>query len=179
MEPSWIQYATAFGAVATPLLVLVLTGIGWKIRSRLERQNQLEDRLGDERAQIYRDILEPFVLLLTSEAAWKADPKNRNKDKNDVAASKMVSVHYQKRAFELTLVGSDNVVRAFNAMMQFFYAYSDDERKPDANDLKKMISLVGNFLLEIRKSLGNEATKLNDFEILEWLMKDMHDIRGT
>ena len=49
---SWIQYVTAFGAVATPILVAVLTIIGWRLRNRLERQAQLRsDRVG-----IYNEI---------------------------------------------------------------------------------------------------------------------------
>ena len=31
-EKSWLDYVTAIGAVATPILVLVLTALGWRIR---------------------------------------------------------------------------------------------------------------------------------------------------
>jgi hypothetical protein len=30
---TWLDYVTAFGSVATPILVLLLGGVGWRIRS--------------------------------------------------------------------------------------------------------------------------------------------------
>jgi len=35
--PSWTQYVTAIGTVATPILVAALTAVGWRLRNRLER----------------------------------------------------------------------------------------------------------------------------------------------
>ena len=75
-ESTWIDYVTAVGAVAMPIIVSTLAAIGWKLKSRLERRNTLEDKLSDDRIRNYNQILEPFTILLTSDAAWKSEPKN-------------------------------------------------------------------------------------------------------
>ena len=48
-EKTWLDYLVAAGTIATPILVLLLSGIGWRLRNRLERQFVLEDKLRDER----------------------------------------------------------------------------------------------------------------------------------
>jgi hypothetical protein len=40
-------------------------------------------------------------------------------------------------------------------------------------DPKEMMSLWGELLLEIRKSLGNKDTKLNKFDMLRAMVKDI------
>ena len=32
---TWLDFLTAFGSIATPILVLFLTGAGWKIRQSI------------------------------------------------------------------------------------------------------------------------------------------------
>jgi len=40
------------------------------------------------------------------------------------------------------------------------------------------LGLVGSFLLEIRKSMGNEATELDNWEMLEWFITDARKYRN-
>ncbi|MCL1478511.1 MAG: hypothetical protein MH219_13770 [Marinobacter sp.] len=123
MEDSanWLEVVTAIGAIATPILVLILSGIGWRIRAGLDRQFQLEDKLRDDRIETYNDILEPFVILFTSDAAWKSDPKNKSRDKNQIAQQKLLSQEYRRKAFKMSLVGSESVVTSYNDLMQYFF----------------------------------------------------------
>jgi hypothetical protein len=177
-EKHWLDYLTAFGAVATPFFVLVLTGLGWKFRKSIDRRLELEDKLREDRINTYNTILEPFTLLLMTQAAWEHDKQNKNKNKDDIAIGKLLSLDYRKAAFKLSLVANDDVVLAYNEMMQFFYLQGDN---PVASDekLKTMLSLHGSFLLEIRKSMGNEATKLDRWQMLEWFMTDVRKIKNT
>ncbi|HWQ69937.1 MAG TPA: hypothetical protein VN494_08285 [Patescibacteria group bacterium] len=170
-EKHWLDYLTGIGSIATPILVLALTAVGWRLRRRLDRQIELEDKLRDDRINIYNQILEPFIVLLMTEAAWQHDKQNRGKDKNDVAIGKMLSFEYRKHAFKLSLVGSDEVVFAYNDLMQYFYAQGDNPSTSEEN-IRTMMSLLGKFLLQIRRSMGNEATKLNHWQMLEWFMTD-------
>lgn len=171
-EHNWIDYATAIGAIATPILVAILGGVGWRLRNRLERQAELEDQLRSDRVEIYNEILEPFIILLTTDAAWQADPKNKNKKKDQIAQQILLSVAYRKKAFQMSLVGSDAVVKAYNDLLQFFYERNDQTQPTQPDELKKMMSLLGGFLLAIRKSMGNESTKLDNWDMLEWFMSD-------
>jgi hypothetical protein len=81
-EPTWLDYVPAIDAVAPPILVLILAAIGWRIRKRLERRLELEDKLRDDRIHAYNQILEPLIILMTTDAAWKTDPKNKGRSRH-------------------------------------------------------------------------------------------------
>ena len=173
---SWLPYLTAIGSIATPILVLALTALGWRLRRRIERRLELEDKLRDDRIETYNDILEPFVILFTSDEAWKIDPENNNKDKNALAMQTMLSLEYRRKAFKLSLVASDSVVSAYNNLMQFFFQRAGHD--PSEADIKEMLSLMGAFLLEIRRSVGNESTRLDNWQMLEWFLTDARQFRS-
>lgn len=176
-ERHWIDYLVAIGSLATPILVLLLTAVGWKYRQSIERKIKIEERLRDDRIEIYNKILEPFVILLMSDAAWVSDPKNKNRDKNTIATSQMLSLDYRKISFKLSLMGSDEVVASFNNLFQHFYSHADDGQAYSKSSLKEMMVLLGTFLLEIRRSMGNESTKLDHWAMLEWFITDARKLR--
>ncbi len=178
VEKHWLDYLAALGSIATPVLVLALTAVGWRFRRRMERQLELEDKLREDRIAIYNHILEPFIILLMTDVAWQHDKQNKGRDKNDIATGKMLSLEYRKYAFKLSLVGSDQVVLAYNDLFQHFYTQGDNPEVSEEN-LKTMMALLGNFLLQIRRSMGNEATQLNQWQMLEWFITDArkwHDV---
>jgi hypothetical protein len=176
-ETTWLDYVTAFGAIATPILVLLLTAVGWRFRMQLERRAALEDKLREDRISIYNEILEPFILLLMTDAAWQADPKNKGKDKNALATQKLLSLEYRQRGFRLSLVGSDAVVLAYNDLMQYFFQRKEGQQVTEA-DIRHMMNLLGRFLLEIRRSTGNETTKIDNWGMLEWFLTDARKYRA-
>lgn len=178
VEKHWLEYIAAIGSIATPVIVLALTAIGWRLRRRVDRQLELEDKLREDRINIYNHILEPFIILLMTDAAWQHDKQNKGKDKSDIAVGKMLSLEYRKYAFKLSLVGSDAVVLAYNDLFQHFYAQGDNPDTSEEN-LKTMMALLGNFLLQIRRSMGNEATTLNQWQMLEWFMTDARKWRDA
>lgn len=171
IEKHWLDYIVAIGAVATPILILVLTAIGWKLRQSAERERDLEDKLREDRINTYNIILEPFIILFMTEAAWSRDKANRGKDKGNFATEKMLTLEYRKYAFKLSLIGSDAVVLAYNDLVQFFYSQGEITA-PTEEQMKKMMSLLGKLLLQIRRSMGNETTKLSHWQMLEWFMQD-------
>jgi hypothetical protein len=177
-EKHLLDYIVAIGSIATPVFVIGLTAVGWRLRRRLERRLELEDKLREDRINIYNQILEPFIILLMTDAAWQHDKQNRGKDKNDIATAKMLSLEYRKSAFKLSLIGSDAVVSAYNDQLQHLYGQGDNPDTSEKN-LASMMSLLGKFLLQIRRSMGNEATKLNHWQMLEWFMTDVRRWRDA
>ena len=178
VSPSWLEVVQTVGSVATPILVLALTALGWKARTSIERRIELENKLRDDRIEIYNQILEPFIILLMSDVAWKTDSKNRNRDKNEIATSKMLSLDYKRLAFKLSLMAPDSLVRAYNDLMQYFYNLEESEANaPNQDRVTDMLTLLGTFLLEIRRSMGNEATQLDHWEMCEWWMSDARKLR--
>jgi len=177
-EKHWIDYLSAIGSIATPLLLLLLTTVDWKYRQSIERKIKLEEKLRDNRVEIYNKILEPFIVLLMNEAAWNADEQNKDKNKNEVATSQMLSLEYRKNSFKLSLIGSDAVVKAFNDLFQHVYSQGESSMGSDNSSIMTMMSLLGRFLLEIRKSMGNEETHLDNWDMLEWFILDARKMRN-
>jgi len=173
-----IDYVVAIGSIATPILVLVLTAVGWKARASVERRIELENKLRDDRIEIYNQILEPFVILLMSDAAWESDKRNKNKDKNDIATNKMLTLEYRRLGLKLSLMAPDTVVKAYNNLMQSLYGMEESQAHKKDSFLIDMLELLGTFLVEIRKSMGNEATKLDHWDMCEWWMKDARKLKN-
>jgi len=154
----WLQ-------ILGPTLLVVLGGvISWFIKSRYEELRTLEEKLREERRKIYSEIISPYISLF-------ADLKGKGQGE---AIKKITSYNYKKTAFDLNLFGSDEVVRAYNNLMQHTYKAEDTgNRNP-----KEMMRLWGKFLLEIRKSLGNKKTALNEFDMLKAMIKDIEELEN-
>ncbi|RJP93513.1 MAG: hypothetical protein C4518_06340 [Desulfobacteraceae bacterium] len=189
MGKDLLETISAIATLVTPVLLIVLGGIGWLIQNKIEssqtrqdaqasRIRELEDKLREDRIATYNSLLEPFFLLFTSEAAFAQDPKFKNKIKNDIAIAKMLSVEYRQVGFKLSLIANDSVVRAYNKLMQFFYHIELDLRPID-DKTHDWIALMGALLLEIRKSMGNESSKLDRWEMIEWFMSDAPKIKES
>lgn len=178
IDKIWLDYAVAFGSIATPLLVLLLTAIGWRARTNVERRIELENKLRDDRIEIYNQILEPFIIILMSDTAWHSDKKFKSFDKTEYGTNKMLSLEYRKLSFKLGLMAPDDVVRSYNNLMQYFYNSDANDKKSTQQNAKETLELLGLLLIEIRKSMGNEATKLNAWDMCEWWMSDTRNIKN-
>jgi hypothetical protein len=99
--------------------------------------------------------------------------KKKEKDKTNIelATEKLLSIDFENYAFKLSLIGSCAVIRSLNNLRQFAYSISSIESNEEAG--KKTIYLMSLLLLEIRKGVGIEKTKLQPFEILEWKITDI------
>ena len=193
-EKDLLETITVVAALITPFALAVLAGIGWLFKKIIElsqgrqdaqlaaqdaqaaRIREREDKLREDRIATYNELLTPFFLLFTSEAAFALDKKYKGQDKNKLAMSQMLSVEYRKVGFKLSLIGNDEVVRSYNQLMQFFYHFEEDYQ-PSNEKISHWIALMGGLLLEIRKSMGNAASSLDRWEMIEWFMKDASLLR--
>ena len=149
----WLQ-------ILGPTLLMVLGGIiTWFIKSKVEELRAIEEKLREERRNIYAQILDPYIRIF-------ADMKGKGPDN---ALKIITSYDYRKTAFDLNLFGSDEVVIAYNNLMKHTYEAEATEN----NDPNKMMLLWGKLLLEIRKSLGNKNTELNELDMLRAMIKDV------
>jgi hypothetical protein len=81
---------------------------------------------------------------------------------------KLASREYRQNALRMTLIASDSVVRAYNDVMQYAFQSQSQPARPGS----EMAALLGRFLLELRRSMGNDTTKLDDWAMLEWFLGD-------
>ena len=151
-------------SIAPTLLVILGGVITWFLKSKVEELRAAEERLQSDRRKIYSQILEPYILIFSD---IKGSGSGTAK-----AMKKITSFEYKKTGFELNLIGSDNVVVAFNNLIT--HAYEADAK--GIEDTSKILSLLGNLLLEIRKSLGNKNTTLNKIDMLRASFKDINEI---
>lgn len=153
---NWLQI------IAPPLLMLLGGIITWIIKSRIEELRTMEENLREKRRSIYIQILEPYIQIFS-------DPKGKGQLE---AIKRIRSYDYRKTAFEMNLFGSDDVVRAYNNLMQHTYQVADTGKQ----DPKEMLHLYGRFLIEIRKSLGNKKTELDELDMLKSQIKDIYNL---
>jgi hypothetical protein len=153
---NWLQ-------VLGPSLLVIVGGIiTWFLKSRVEELRATEEKLREERRKIYSQLLDPYVRLFAS---------LKGQDTAQVIKT-ITSYDYRKTAFDLNLFGSDEVVRAYNALMKYTYQSESAEKK----DPKEMMRLWGSLLLEIRKNLGNKKTKLHELDMLRAMIKDIGNL---
>lgn len=146
----------------TDLITIIIIGgisswITLFLKSKIENLREMERRLNDKRWQIYIKVLEPYFILFS-------DIKGKGVNN---AIEKINTSKYRQSTFELNIFGSDEVVRANNEMYQFLYKNRDLSKK------NTVVILFGKLLLEIRKSIGNKKTKLDEIEMLESMIKDI------
>jgi len=66
-------------------------------------------------------------------------------------------------------MGDDNVVKAWNELLQYMY------KNPESSETKSLLRLMGRVLLEIRRSLGNKNTQLDEMDMFRWYIKDLEE----
>ena len=144
-----------------PLLMIIGGIITWIIKARTEELKVIKEQLREEQRQIYKDILAPIIQLLGS---------IHNEKNQATAVKKIQSIDYKKTAFDLSMVGSDGVVKAWSDFMQYMYTASEEDK---ATKPLKPLELLGTVMLEIRKNLGHKNTKLKAIELLKFLVTDI------
>lgn len=190
MTKETLDFIIAVGTLVNPIILLFLTGIGWHIKNKIEKgktaeQNnqtrikELEDKLREDRIDIYNQLLEPFFILFTTDTIFQNDPAYAGKTKEQASLGKMLTVEYRKIGFKLSLIANDSVVRAYNNLMQFFYknTLGDGTNEDLLNKTSQWIKLLSDLLLEIRKSMGNEHTSLDNWEMIEWFMSEAEEMK--
>lgn len=132
----------------------------WFVQSRVEAQRRVREQWNEHRRKVYLDILDPYIRLLAS---------LKNKDDADVATKQIVSYEYKKASFELNIIADDEVVVAFNNMMQCAYR----RQEGDATYNKRFMDAFGGLILAVRKSVGGSKTNLQIRDMLAGMLTDI------
>ena len=125
-EVTLFEIIKTVGSIATPIILLILSAVGWKLRKKIEREIEIENKLRNDRVEIYKSILEPFIIILTPEVS--TNNKGKQKSKEEKALEIMQSLDYRKKAFQLVLMGNDDVLNSYNNLMQYFYNIIPQEK---------------------------------------------------
>ena len=136
----------------------------WYFTSIFEAIRREKEKLQEERRKIYIQVLEPYIRIF-------AGIKNPLETKK--ALSQITSFDYRRASCELNMMGSDDVVRALNELMQHIYSLEkgDVSAKPEA-----MLVYWSRVLLAIRRDLGNKKTSLTEVDMLSSWIKDIDQV---
>ena len=168
IETPWYDAAATVATILTPILLVIISGLGWAFKTSIERANRLEQSMRQDRLKIYQIILEPFVVMFTKDEAALSGSGGMSEANQEKALKMVLSKEYREAAFNLALFANDDVLQAFNAMFQS--AYKIDSSTTSSFDL---IFKMGDLLLAIRKSVGNETTRIKNYEMLKWMINDI------
>lgn len=156
-------------AIIGLILLLILTSlsaggiVAIYYKNRLEKLRDLDDKIRQERKKVYLGILQPLFLLLK---------KPSDKELFDLINTS----EYRQTTYELSFIGSDDAIRTYGDLMQFFYR-SENPKEPKLtswNRNVKTLNLIGKLLLAIRKDFGNSKTKLKENDMLRHVIKDLY-----
>ncbi len=154
----WLSLAASAVFTTTGGLVV------WYLQSRADQLRRLEEGLRDRRLRLYSDTLDPSFRLFAGLGDAKAQAQ---------VLARIRSYEYRKTVFELTMFGSDEVVRAYNAMFQHIYRADESEQDP-----REMMRLWGLVLLAIRRSGANPRSRLDEWDMLAATIKDIDLLRS-
>ncbi len=158
--------------ILAPLIVLLIAGfgsvIGWFVKSKDESSRAIQQKLNEERRKTYSEILSPLILILSNVKSKEGATGATQQILKDLPK-------FQKNRVDLVLFGSDNVVKAHNSFLAYMYKVNDgkDTGQKGENTMK----LWGKLLLEIRKDVGNKNTKLDELDMLRWLITDVDKLK--
>ena len=187
-----VDLIIAIGTIATPVLLIVISGVGWYFKGRIEsswkteaelrkRAEKLEEATREDRLQVYNEILEPFIILFTKENSLQTNKRQRGKTKEQRVLEIVQSLEYRQAAFKLSIFAHDDVVNAYNNLMQFSYktegANVPSEGHASEATGRDLLIAFGDFLLAIRKSVGNEKSSLSNIDMLTWMITDIEKVR--
>lgn len=146
--------------ILIPLITLLIGIYFQKQRDKLLIE---QETFFQKKRENYFKVIEPIVLMISNAS---------NKREQEKVIQKILTNDYRKEVLALSLYGNDAVVQSFNNLFQFIYNEIRLKENPTL-----LIPLLGKILVEMRKELGNKNTTLDEFEILEFLIKDIKDLK--
>ncbi len=158
-------------AVLSPILLTIGGIISWIIKSKKEDILNSEAKSREFKIETYKTLLEPFIATLTFTLTEKVKQKEINK---------LTTLEYKKAVFDLTTFGSDKAIQIFNKIMQTFFhsdIYKDEDGEYSSDYGNRLLALLSELLLQIRKDLYTKKTKLKRSEMLEFMITDMEQTK--
>lgn len=145
-----------FVTIGLPLLG---AGIGYLIKSYLEKKKEINTELNRQRREIYQSFVN-LIIDIFSNSKLKVDSSEQN--------LKQLFEFYKK----YVLFASPSVIKAFSDYFQYLYNQNKEE------DLKLHLSLITRIMLEMRKDIGldNKGLGNNGEMLMRALITDFDQI---
>jgi len=143
----------------------LVAAIGWIVSEHISRRREHQKLLAEQKREMYFNFLDFILFFIDAqrngrddgESKSKGSGKERTKDKPE---DKVVN-DMRRWSLKLTLVGSDGVVKAWNAM----------RAEGEEGDTSRLLQRVAGLLTEMRKDCGHHGTSLSEMELLSVMIK--------
>lgn len=149
------------GLEASLLWTGLIGGLGWAIQSSVQTKREYARLLADKKRQHYLEFLD-FLNIFFAEA--KSHPESSKKSSR--RGKQPSADELRKWSLRLTLIGSDEVVRAYNQ------ARVSERDADDPNDVS-LLRDWGEVWLAMRRDCGHIDTDLTRSDILASVVNDI------
>lgn len=164
---SLVKYA---GLQASLLWTAIIGAAAWAIRSNIERKREHQKLLAERKTEHYLQFLEFLARFLSN--ADKAAQGSSTSGKT--ADSEIVDLEeFRMWSLRLTLIGSDEVVKAWNS------ARLDAVANQAADRGVQVLRNWGRLWLAMRKDCGHLDTKLSVSDVLASFVNDIEENRAS
>lgn len=136
-------------AILSVVISAIVAAAGFIIAWQTEKLRTMRKQLSEKKYNAYAEAVKMFYTVLKD--VHKHKPTN-----NEVMKSKMIDM---KR--DILMYGSDKVFHAFNKWLLLSNKENNNE-----NNNKEQLAAVLDFILEMRKDMCNNNTKLTKRDIL-------------
>lgn len=158
MQPDW-NIIISFLAFLSPVLLVILSGVGWLYTHEKERREAIERQLSERKYNAYLTLLDFFFFTLN--AVHTGFINTNQDDFNDLFEQKMFDA-----TKDIIIYGSDDVVSAYH---KWFSSVRDDLYEGKINDPKRQRESAKNFgeiVISIRRDMGNQKTKKTSEDVI-------------
>ncbi|WP_456422041.1 hypothetical protein [Lutibacter sp.] len=160
-------------AILSPILITIGGIISWIFKAKREEYLNSEAKSREYKIETYKKLLEPIIATLTFTLPEKQKQKEINK---------ITSLEYKKAAFDLTTFGSDKAIKIFGKIMQTFFhsdQYKDENGEYNNEYGIRLLALISEFLLQVRKDIYTKKTKLKRSDMIEFMITDIENTRNS
>uniref|UniRef100_UPI00404925DA hypothetical protein n=1 Tax=Fulvivirga sp. TaxID=1931237 RepID=UPI00404925DA len=158
-------------AILSPILLTTGGIISWLIKAKREDSLNEEAKSREFKIETYKKLLEPFIATLT----FTLPDKQKEKEIN-----KITSLEYRKTVFDMTTFGSDQALKIFSQIMQTFFhseKYKEENGEYSEEYGIRLLALISELLLQIRKDIYSSKTKLDRADMIEFMITDIEETR--
>jgi hypothetical protein len=152
MPPDWSTIISVLAALS-PILLVIIGGIGWLYRHEKERREAVERQLSEHKYKTYITLLDLFFDVM------KATKTGKTIDQNDL----------NDRMFnagkDLIIYGSDDVVTAFQKWLG------------GTREGKVTLGQFGELVISVRQDMGNSKTNITSEDVLRQFIIDYDDAK--
>ena len=180
MEPSTLDDIATIATIVTPILLALILFLQRRFEAARKKEDddraraqRLEDEMRETRMELGEKALEPFFEVLNATKQPEQARGRRSARSRQTDTPAIDFAEFRRIAFRLSLYGDDDVLKAFNRFMRLAYSMEGGQK---SDDPESILRPLGGLILAIRKSAGNEATSLDELEILQWMISDLPTI---